>query len=170
MQKKIFILVAMMLTITMSVVAQVTTSSMAGFVTFAGDGESVIGATVQAVHEPSGTRYNAVTNVNGRFSIQGMRTGGPYTVTVSYVGYQPRVVKEVILQLAETYSLNVKMSENSTELTEVVVSGRASKFSVEKTGATTNITSAQITNMPTVSRSITDITRLSPYGGGKLHC
>ena len=169
MQKKLFFFVALLLMLSSAVMAQITTSSMAGKVTFDNaDGEEVIGATIVAVHEPSGTRYTAVTNVSGRFSIQGMRTGGPYEVTVSYIGYQPKVVKGVTLQLAETYNLSVSISEDENVLTEVVVSGRASKFAAEKTGASTNITSAQITNMPTVSRSITDFTRLSPYGGNGM--
>ena len=168
MQKRFIFLMAMLLTISLTAVAQITTSSLAGQVTFEGSDEAIIGATVQAVHEPSGTRYNAVTNVNGRFSIQGMRTGGPYAVTVSYVGYQPKVLKNIILQLGETYHLDLWLSENATELTEVVVSGKASKFTAEKTGASTNITAAQITNLPTVSRSITDVTRLSPYGGNGM--
>ena len=169
MQKRCFLLVVMLLTLSLTVMAQITTSSMAGKVTIDdANGEEVIGATVVAVHTPSGTRYTSVTNVSGRFSIQGMRTGGPYEVTVSYIGYQPRVVKGIILQLAETYNLSVSISEDATQLAEVVVSGKASKFAAEKTGASTNITSAQITSMPTVSRSITDFTRLSPYGGNGM--
>ena len=169
MQKRLFLLVALLLTLSLTVMAQITTSSMAGKVTFDDEnGEEVIGATVVAVHEPSGTRYTAVTNVSGRFSIQGMRTGGPYEVTVTYIGYQPKTVKGVTLQLAETYNLAVSISEDATQLTEVVVSGKASKFAAEKTGASTNITSQQITSMPTVSRSITDFTRLSPYGGNGM--
>ena len=142
---------------------------MAGKVTLDNaNGEEVIGATVVAVHEPSGTRYTAVTNTTGRFSINGMRTGGPYNVTISYIGFQPKTVKGVTLQLAETYNLSVFLSEDATELAEVVVSGKASKFAAEKTGAATNINSQQITNLPTVSRSITDVTRLSPYGGNGM--
>ena len=169
MQKRFFLLVVTLLTMSLAAVAQITTSSMAGKVTFDdANGEEVIGATVVALHEPSGTRYTAVTNVSGRFSIQGMRTGGPYEVTVTYIGYQPKVVKGVVLQLAETYNLAISISEDATQLSEVVVSGKASKFAAEKTGASTNITSTQITNMPTVSRSITDFTRLSPYGGNGM--
>ena len=142
---------------------------MAGKVTLdTANGEEVIGATVVAVHEPSGTRYTAVTNTTGRFSINGMRTGGPYAVTISYIGFQPQTVKGITLQLAETYNLNVFLTEDATELAEVVVSGKASKFAAEKTGAATNINSTQITNLPTVSRSITDVTRLSPYGGNGM--
>jgi hypothetical protein len=102
------------------------------------------------------------------FAIQGMRTGGPYNVTVSYIGHQTKTFKGIVLQLAETYNLPVTLSESTTELEEVVVSGRASKFAAEKTGAATNISTAQITALPTVSRSITDLTRLSPYGGNGM--
>ncbi|MBR5699414.1 MAG: TonB-dependent receptor [Prevotella sp.] len=169
MQKRLFFLIAMMLMVSTAIMAQVTTSSMSGKVTV-GDaaGEEVIGATVQAVHEPSGTRYTAVTNVDGRFSIQGMRTGGPYAVTVSYIGFQPKTLKGIQLQLGETYDLGVWLSEDANELNEVVITGKASKFAAEKTGASTNINSQQITNLPTVSRAITDVTRLSPYGGNGM--
>ena len=169
MQKRLFFLVAMLLTLSLTAMAQITTSSMAGKVTLDDEnGEEVIGATVVAVHEPSGTRYTAVTNTTGRFSINGMRTGGPYEVTVSYIGFQPKTLKGITLQLAETYNLSVWLSEDANELAEVVISGKASKFAGEKTGASTNITSAQITALPTVSRSITDVTRLSPYGGNGM--
>ena len=167
MRKKLCFLMAIMLSVT-TAMAQITTSSMSGKVTMQGSGEEVIGATVQVVHEPSGTRYNAVSNVDGRFSIQGMRTGGPYTVTVSYIGFQPKSYKSITLQLGENFDLNVEMSEDANELQEVVVTGSKSKFSAEKTGASTNINSAQIVNLPTVSRSITDVTRLSPYGGSGM--
>ena len=156
----------MLLSLSMTVMAQVTTSSMAGKVTLEDTNEEVIGATVQVTHGPSGTHYNAVTNTSGRFSIQGMRTGGPYTVTVSYIGFNSRTYSNINLQLGETYNLAVKLSENANELGEIVVSGKASKFAAEKTGASTNISNAQITAIPTVSRSITDITRLSPYANG----
>ena len=159
----------MLLTMSLTALAQVTTSSLAGKVTLDdANGEEVIGATIQAIHEPSGTRYAAVTNTSGRFTIQGMRTGGPYSVTVSYIGFQPKTVKGVNLQLGETYNLSVWLSEDANELAEVFVSGKASKFAAEKTGASTNINSSQIQNLPTVSRSITDVTRLSPYGGNGM--
>ena len=169
MQKRLFFLVAMLLTLSLTAMAQITTSSMAGKVTLDNEnGEEVIGATVVAVHEPSGTRYTAVTNTTGRFSINGMRTGGRYEVTVSYIGFQPKTIKGITLQLAETYNLSVWLSEDANELAEVVISGKASKFAAEKTGASTNINSTQISALPTVSRSITDITRLSPYGGNGM--
>lgn len=145
--------------------AQITTSSMNGKVVDSNN-EAVIGATVQAVHEPSGTLYGAITNVDGRYAIQGMRPGGPYTITISYVGYQSKAYKNVALQLGEVYSLDSEISESSEMLSEVVITGTASKFSVEKTGATTNINQAAMATLPTVSRSISDIARLSPYANG----
>ena len=141
--------------------AQVTTASMSGTVMF--QDEPVIGATVLAVHEPSGTNYGTITNVDGRFSLQGMRTGGPYKVTISYVGYQSSVYSGITLQLGENYNLNVKLKESSETLDEIVITAAKTKFNTEKTGATTNISSSQITSLPTINRSISDIARLSPY-------
>ena len=141
--------------------AQVTTASMSGTVMF--QDEPVIGATVLAVHEPSGTNYGTITNVDGRCSLQGMRTGGPCKVTISYVGYQSAVYSGITLQLGENYNLNVKLKESSETLDEIVITAAKTKFNTEKTGATTNISSSQITSLPTINRSISDIARLSPY-------
>lgn len=168
MQKKLHFLLSLMLLCATTVMAQVTTSSMSGKVTLQGTNEEIVGATIQATHEPSGTRYATVTNADGRFNIQGMRTGGPYKVTVSYIGYQSKTYKGIQLQLGEAYNLNAQLSEDATVLGEVVVSATASKFAAEKTGASTNINNSQIVNLPTVNRSITDVTRLSPYGGNGM--
>ena len=103
MQKRMrsFLVVAMlMLMLIATVNAQVTTSSIAGKVT--AQKEPIIGATVVAIHEASGTRYGAITNVDGRFTMQGMRAGGPYKVEVSYVGYSTAVFNKINLQLGET--------------------------------------------------------------------
>ena len=166
MRKRLEILFVLMLFSATAMLAQMTTSGINGMVTAGGD--KAIGATVTAVHEPSGTTYNTVVNESGRYSINGMRVGGPYTVKVSYIGYTTSVTKDVTLQLAESYSLNVKLAEDANELGEVVVSAKATKFTAERTGASTNINLRQLENMPTVSRSITDFTRLSPYGGNGM--
>jgi len=157
---------AMMLTSVLTLMAQVTTSALSGKVTMNDTKEEVIGATIQAIHEPSGTKYAAVTNANGRFTIQGMRNGGPYSVTISYIGYETKTYRNIVLELGETYNLNAGLSENANELTEVVVSGKASKFAAEKTGASTNINQRTIQELPTINRSIGDLAKLSPYYGG----
>lgn len=161
-----FLTAALLVMFGVAVQAQVTTSSMSGRVS---DTEgAVIGATVIATHDPSGTTYGTVTNMEGRFNLNGMRVGGPYTVEVSYVGYGTSTTSNISLSLAENYVLNVVLSEEATTLDEVVVTALRTKFTTEKTGAATNITNAQIDNLPTVSRSIMDITRLSPYGGNGM--
>jgi len=150
--------------LTMNVHAQVTTSAMNGRV-MEGD-EPVIGATIQAVHEPSGTRYGTITNVDGRFSLQGMRTGGPYSVEISYIGYQTAIYTGITLQLGEAYMLDATLSQSSELLDEVIIVASRSKFAGEKTGAATNISNSQLTMLPSISRSLNDFTRLSPYSGG----
>ena len=150
--------------------AQVTTSALSGRVVDQ-NGEPVIGAAVMAHHEPSGTVYGAVTNADGRYTIQGMRTGGPYKVDFSCLGYQDAQFTDVTLQLAETFTLNAQIAE-STEMLEgtIVIAAPTSKFAtVEKTGASTNISQSQMIAMPTVSRSFSDMAKLSPYGGNGMN-
>ena len=148
--------------------AQVTTSALGGRVVDA-NGEPVVGVAVIATHTPSGTVYGVTTNEAGRYTINGMRSGGPYAVEFTCLGYQTVTYTDLTLQLAETSSLNATLNEDSEMLSEAMVIGAAaSKFSAEKTGAATNISSAQITSLPTVNRSITDVTRLSPYGGNGM--
>ena len=145
--------------------AQVTTSSLNGQVTDS-KGETLPGAAVVAVHTPSGTQYHAIVNAEGRYFINGMRAGGPYSVEVSCLGYQTVTFTGITLQLGEPSQLDAYLNDDKEMLSEaIVVSSAASKFAVEKTGASTNITSRQITALPSVSRSLTDLTRLSPYGG-----
>ena len=153
-----------------SAFAQVTTSSLSGRVVDQ-NGEPVIGAAVLALHEPSGTTYGAVTNADGRYTIQGMRTGGPYTVDVNCLGYQDNQFTGVVLQLAETFILDAKIAESSEMLEgTIIIAAPTSKFAtVEKTGASTNISSDQMIALPTVSRSFTDIAKLSPYGGNGMN-
>ena len=166
MQKRLLFLFMLLVGFTTAMMAQITTSGMGGKVT--ADGEDVIGATIEVVHVPSGTKYQAVTNAKGMYAINGMRPGGPYRVKVSYIGYQSKSFDNVSLQLGQTYNLNVGLNEDAQQLGEVVVNAKATKFTTEKTGASTNIDNQMLQSMPSVSRSITDYTRLSPYGGNGM--
>ena len=151
-----------------SAFAQVTTSALGGRVVDA-NGAPVIGAAVVATHVPSGTVYGVITNNDGRYAINGMRAGGPYKVEFSCLGYQTLAYTDVTLQLAETFALNGELKEDAEMLGEaMVVAAPASKFSAQKMGSATNISSKEIASIPTVSRSITDVTRLSPYGGNGM--
>ena len=153
-----------MLVIAATVNAQVTTSSMSGKVVDQSN-EAIIGATIQAIHEPSGTHYGAITNVDGRYSIQGMRAGGPYKVEVSYVGYQSVVYKSINLQLGENYVLDANLKESTELLDEVVITAsKSSNMKSDRAGAVTNVDAARMSEVPTVSRSMNDIMRLTPQG------
>ncbi|MBC7418235.1 MAG: carboxypeptidase regulatory-like domain-containing protein, partial [Pedobacter sp.] len=85
--------------------AQVTTSSMTGTVKDAKG--SLPGATVKATHVPTGTIYTVSTNNDGRFTIGGMRVGGPYTIEINFIGFQPQKLTDVYLKLGEPYQVNV---------------------------------------------------------------
>ena len=159
--RSFLVLVMLFITVTMS--AQVTTATMSGKVT--AQDEPIIGATIVAVHEPSGTRYGTVTNVSGQFNLQGMRTGGPYKVEISYVGYQTAIYKGINLSLGENYVLNVSLKESSELLDEIVVTAsKNSNMKSDRAGAITNIGEEQMAMIPTVGRSMNDIMRLTPQG------
>ena len=126
-----------------SAFAQITTSALGGKVVDKA-GEPVIGAAVVATHEPSGTVYGVVTNEDGRYVINGMRSGGPYKVEISCLGYQTVINTDITLQLGEPYALNSALNDDSEMLSEaMVVAQAASRFAGEKTGAATNISSKQ---------------------------
>jgi len=151
--------------IVLTTLGQVTSSGMRGKIT--SNSESLPGAAIVAVHIPSGTQYGTVTNAEGRFSIQGMRAGGPYKVTISFVGYNSESLTDINLALGENFDLNSNLKETSTAVGEVVVVGaKQLVFNSEKNGASINVSTRQIAMMPTVSRSINDVTRLTPQANG----
>ncbi len=139
--------------------AQVTTSSISGYVGEKG-GEPLTGATIVATHTPSGTQYVATANEGGRFTINGMRTGGPYTVQVSFIGMSTVEYKDVYLKLGEAYDINVEM-ESSNELDAIIVIGE-SAFKSSQTGAASSFNLQTVEAVPTIDRSIYDVAKLSP--------
>jgi len=145
--------------------AQVTTSSLSGLVT-QGSGQSTAGATVKATHVPSGTVYSGSSNSAGRFNLANLRVGGPYKVEVTFVGQQPLVYEDVYLQLGQPFIINPIFGNGGTVLSEVTISGIRSKINTNKTGASTNVGLKQIQELPTISRSILEFTRLTPQANG----
>ena len=144
----------------------VTTGSISGVVVDA-QNAAVPGATVVAVHDASGTRYEATTRMDGHFSIPGMRVGGPYTVTANLGGFQPQSIKEVTISLGVATDLQLKLAQAAiTE--EVTVQAQTSEvFSSARTGAATTIVRDVIANLPSINDRINDYARLSPqYSGG----
>ena len=143
--------------------SQVTTSSIKGLIsdeTNAG----LPGANVIAVHTPTGTTYGAATNIDGRFNLVNLRVGGPYTITVSYVGYKDQSFSDVFLTLGKTENLSLALTTDSSQLDEVVltVNNANGVFGSDRTGAETNVGRKELTTLPTISRSASDFTRLEP--------
>lgn len=144
----------------------VTTSVITGIVTD-DKGNGLPGATVVAVHTPSGTRYGTITNTEGRYTFPTVRIGGPYQVTVSYVGFQEQVKDGIVANLGSAADVSFRLSDESNLLGEVIVTGnRSDVFSSDRTGAATNVSTQQLQTLPTVSRQLSDFTRLTPQGNG----
>ena len=126
-------------------------------------GEALIGATVIALHQPTGTEYGAVTNIDGYFYFPNIRVGGPYKVTATYVGFETKVVENITLKLGEKRNLFFSLAEEASQLNEVVVTaGTNDLINSGRTGAATNINAEIINTNPSISRSIEDFIRLTP--------
>ncbi len=152
---------------TVSLFAQgVTTATISGFIKDT-KGAELPGANVIAVHQPSGTQYGSSTRADGKYVIANARIGGPYTVTVSFVGYENRAKTEIFLALGGTTNIDFQLAETGTQLSDIVVSGVADPvMNSDRTGAVTNISNRQITMLPTLSRSFNDYVRLTPQANG----
>ena len=144
----------------------VTTAAMNGVV-LDDKGVPMPGATVMAVHVPSGSKYGYSTRENGEFNFPAVRTGGPYTITVTFIGCTPTVLNDIYLSLGQNLDLSIDMKPSGVDLKEVVVSGKKDRvFNSDRTGASNVVNNRQISETPTLSRSITDVTRLTPQSNG----
>ncbi|WP_259014409.1 TonB-dependent receptor [Emticicia fluvialis] len=148
--------------------AQVTTSSITGLVTDT-KGDGLPGATVVAVHVPSGTKYGTVTNATGRYTIPAVRIGGPYKVTFTFVGFKDLVKEGIIASLGSAANVDASLSDEGTILDEIkITSSRSDIFSSDRTGASTTISKQALQSLPTIgSRSINDFTKYNPQGNGR---
>ena len=157
--------IASLLVTALPAIAQDTSSAVSGRVVDA-SGQPVAGATVQILHEPSGTTKIATTDADGRYSAQGLRVGGPFDLTVSKAGLTQAEQKNVYLQLAQTRSVNLTMGaeQAAKNLEGVVVSASvlAQTFSPDNKGVSTNVSAREIESTPTPDRSIQNIVRLDP--------
>lgn len=160
--KKQLLLFLGILCLSLSLQAQVTTSAMAGYVVD-DTNQSLPGANVLATHTPSGTVYGVITRDDGGYTIPNMRVGGPYKLEVSFVGYEKKTFDGIYLKLGEKLRYDVTLMESATQLGEIeVVANAASVINSDRTGAATFITNDQLRNMPTITRSAADLTRLNP--------
>ena len=142
--------------------AQVTTSSMSGRVT--DEVGPVAGATVLAVHQPTGSQFYAITDAKGYYRLNGITAGGPYTVTVACMGYADNVFTDISVALSDNLVLDTVLAEENLTLEGVVVSaeGRTSNMRSDRAGAITSLAAKEIMAVPTVSRSMNDLLKQTP--------
>ena len=170
MKKLLTFFVAMIASI--SLMAQVTTSSISGKITD-NNKSTLPGATVVATHTPSGSQYYAVADANGAYRLLNIRPGGPYTLEFRMVGFQTVKQEGITTTLGETKILNVRLNEEAVGLGEVSVVAEAisNGMDSDRAGATTAINNEQIELLPTITRSLNDVLSLTPQAsvlGGNL--
>jgi hypothetical protein len=146
---------------------QVTSSTISGFVKNLNN-EPLVGATVEATHQPTGTKYKTSTNKTGFYVLPNIRVGGPYVVTASYVGYNTKKESDVNTELGNTSDVSVRLSESVNTLKDVVItSTKNNTFSKDRTGATQQFGRRELTTIPiTGARTIDGITKYNPFGNG----
>lgn len=147
--------------------AQITSSSLSGVVKDE-KGETLIGANIHAIHQPTGTEYRTITNLSGVYVIPQVRVGGPYTIHATYVGYKDGNLTGVNTTLGVTKNVDFILSEESTELSEVTIIANKDKiFSKDRTGAAEQFSRNQIMSVPiTGARTINSVTKFNPFGDG----
>ena len=163
MKKITFLFFVMFLaTITMGYAQGVTNSSINGKITDTA-GEPLPGANVVAIHTPSGTKYGAVTDFDGFYRLSNLRSGGPYSITITYVGFKDFSEGDIFLQLGQSTRISTQLSESANALDEVVITiENDGVFDSNKTGAQLSISQKKVNTLPTVSRNIADFARLTP--------
>ena len=166
MRKNLLLTCSLLLAAVFGLRAQgITSSSLAGVVTDQ-KGEALPGANVIAVHVPSGTEYGISTRADGRYNLNGLRVGGPYTVKTSFVGYKDQSQENIFLELGQTLVVNFKLADESTQLQEIVVSGAQDPvLNSEKIGASSNFGAKQMLTLPSIGRDFRDFSALTPQGG-----
>lgn len=146
--------------------AQTTTSSIKGVVKNS-NLELLPSSNIVAIHVPSGSKYSAVASYDGRFNMLNLRVGGPYRITVTFLGYQEQQINDIYLELGKPYNVDIILKDENQNLEEVkVVTTRSKVFQGSRTGAETTIGRRELTSLPTITRSAEDFTRLEPSASG----
>jgi len=155
--------------LTNSVFAQgVTTAAINGVIVDV-DGEPLPGANVEALHEETGTHYGAATRISGIYNIANMKIGGPYTITVTYVGFKDQTLENVYLSLGQDLRMDFTLSEDVETTSAIVITAEQDEvLNAARTGAETNITIQQVKQIPSIKRSTRDLFKLDPRSDGNF--
>ena len=144
----------------------ITTANLSGVITDS-DGNPLSGANVVATHEPSGTQYGAAVRSGGQYDILSMRIGGPYTIRVTFIGYGEQSESDVYLSLGQTTNIDFQLTQEAIQGAGVLVTAEMNDvLNSGRTGAATYVSVEQVQQMPSVNRSIRDLTRLDPRSDG----
>jgi hypothetical protein len=168
MLKRISLLVTIAVITSPLLFAQITTSSLTGSITDASNAP-LAGANIKATHQPTGTVYTSITSKGGQYTIQNMRAGGPYSIEISFVGFEKQQFEDIFLMLAEPFLLNSQMQKSVEVLENVILTTTQRKnliLNASRTGAVTNLSKSQIERLPTITRNINDLTRATPQSNG----
>ena len=165
MKKKLLTMVVFLCCISIAY-AQETTSEIQGIVK--NGSAAVAGATIEAIHQPTGTKYSITTRNDGRYNLSNVRIGGPYLIKITNVGFKDQVKENVFLSLGQVYNADFEVTTDTKDLVTVVVAGtRQDKvINNSRTGSQEVITRTQIERLPTISRSLQDYTKLTPSANG----
>ncbi len=165
--RKAYLLTAALILLSFVTIAQVTNSSITGSV--AGDDKNPLqGATITALHQPSGTRYVTSSGKGGLFTFPSVRVGGPYKVTVSFSGYADKEQNDVYASLGNTVNVDLVLSVKAQELSAVVITtSRNPILNSKATGASATIGREALNRTPTIGRTVNDITKYNAYSNGR---
>ncbi len=168
MKREAFVSVALLLLPVVLSAQGVTTAALTGNVN-SQDGAPITSATVVAVHVPSGTQYRATVTSSGRYSLPNMRIGGPYRVTATSIGFEPRSEPDVFLNLGQTSRLDFRLVRQAVQLAGVQVTAeRDEVLNSGRTGASMTVGPAKVALTPSIKRSTRDLTRLDPRSDGNM--
>ena len=154
--------------ICLTATAQVTTSTLSGSITST-DGKPLSGATIKITYANAGINKSTVSLSNGSYLVPNLKVGGPYTIVVTYTGYLSKTEENIILELGQNTAIDFKLQAGDGNLETVIVASKSKLFDGQRTGASTNISSRQLRQMPTISRSADDFTRLTPSASSTVN-
>ena len=139
--------------------AQETTSSISGTVT--AGGRPISNAAVTVLHVPSGTRTTVTTNASGSYTAAGVRSGGPYTVSVAARGFAPAQVTDVYTTLGQSFELPLTLEPVGKEI--IVTASRVKGARDISEGPATVLNANQISKVASVNRDIRDLMARDPF-------